>query len=613
MGFIEGFLGGLEGVSSWKLRNAMARKAELETQLQEQQLASQGTLKEKLFHPGQTEAFQIPAREVSSGNLKDVIKEARMGPMDSQFGMQMPSVRGYQQATNPSTHDFTQDYSSIRGQRQMPQTFADFVPSRFITRPAAEVQGPGAPVPEYAPKDVNPDAHTPEMYKQILAMQKEGQRPIAPAYQSQEPAYGMEPQLPVMAPAQTVQRQVPGTAGPLAGLSPQMKEIAEALLVQSGGDYAKTATVLNMMAGQEIIPVPHKVGEAGPGNFIYSSDSMGNILPGGVQVPQRQSGMQVVKVPGEPVRILRPDGKSELMLDEAGNPIMVPENPGEQNFGGATGQQIMLVARERFPQEMAALDQQLGRPANFNDLRSAPNDLQAKVNKAWIDQKSKLMGMQQDWILGRNVQQGYEMPLSPEAAAKAGVTPGTTLKEVKNQGLSAMNPVQRQTYADFGTAMNIIEDVGQYAEKIPEVHPGLISRLTEGGRNWANALAQTDENASMLQTKVGELSRMVRALGESGALATKDVDRVIALMPSLFDTKSIRTKKLADIRDLFEKNKANFLNSLGPMPGEKTGQRPTSGKAPSKKEQEMNALYEQEKAKAKQELMQRGGMNGTHP
>jgi len=608
----------------------MAKKLKMENELLQQKVGAQRSLQDLLFQPGQTETVTVPPQELSSGNLHDVIREARSGPLDSAFGVKMPSLRGYQQ-TAPESYDFASGSGAVvpqlRGERQdLPGPFPkSFTPSRFINHPAAELHGPGAPVQQrvFTPDEI---AQMPQMgmspYEigQIADAQEtvEGPQPVRPAYQSREPIVGMEPQLPVMSPATTRQQDVPGTAGPFAQLSPQMQQLARAMLDHSGGDYTQTASMVNLLAPSANLPVPTSYQKFGPGDLVLATDPIGRPRldaqgkPLMIQVPQRYTQSQMIKVPGEYIRVWNPQrGVMELALDDDGNPMRMPESPTAENFGGSTGQQIVMLARQKFPQEMAALDHALGHPASFNDLRNAPSELQGKINAAWIDQKGKLMGMQQDWILGRNVEQSYEMPLGPEAAAKAGVIPGTTLGEVKKLGLSAVGPTQRQAYADFGSAVNILEDIGKYAMKVPDVQPGMFNRLTEGGRNWMNALAQTDENAAMMQTKIGELSRLVRALGESGALATKDVDRAAALVPSLFDTKSIREKKLADLHALFEENKINFLNSLGPIPGTQTGQLPKQNAAPAgaSKEQEMKALYEQEKAKAKQEMMQ----HGTHP
>ncbi len=439
MGFGDGFAAGVDSGSAFALRRQMAKKLKMENELLQQKVGAQRSLQDLLFQPGQTETVTVPPQELSSGNLHDVIREARSGPLDSAFGVKMPSLRGYQQ-TAPESYDFASGSGAVvpqlRGERQdLPGPFPkSFTPSRFINHPAAELHGPGAPVQQrvFTPDEI---AQMPQMgmspYEigQIADAQEtvEGPQPVRPAYQSREPIVGMEPQLPVMSPATTRQQDVPGTAGPFAQLSPQMQQLARAMLDHSGGDYTQTASMVNLLAPSANLPVPTSYQKFGPGDLVLATDPIGRPRldaqgkPLMIQVPQRYTQSQMIKVPGEYIRVWNPQrGVMELALDDDGNPMRMPESPSAENFGGSTGQQIVMLARQKFPQEMAALDHALGHPASFNDLRNAPSELQGKINAAWIDQKGKLMGMQQDWILGRNVKQAYEMPLSPEAAAKAG-------------------------------------------------------------------------------------------------------------------------------------------------------------------------------------------------
>ena len=61
------------------------------------------------------------------------------------------------------------------------QALEDYMKKTTPQAVHAPAEGPGAPVPAFAPEEVNPNAHNPEDYQQILALQQEGPRPTSPA------------------------------------------------------------------------------------------------------------------------------------------------------------------------------------------------------------------------------------------------------------------------------------------------------------------------------------------------------------------------------------------------------------------------------------------------
>lgn len=154
--------------------------------------------------------------------------------------------------------------------------------------------------------------------------------------------------------------------------------------------------------------------------------------------------------------------------------------------------------------------------------------------------------------------------LNPTEASMLGVPYGTTKTEAAGQGMSAVPQAKREVLASFDTAVNILKDVETYSKKVNTFNAGIggATRLAKGVSNWAGGKTQTAPDVTALMNKTGELSMLIRALGEKGALAEGDVARGLKLIPTEFDTSTVAKQKLNDLRDLFAKNKQTMLISF---------------------------------------------------
>jgi len=227
-----------------------------------------------------------------------------------------------------------------------------------------------------------------------------------------------------------------------------------------------------------------------------------------------------------------------------------------------------------------------------------------------VSQAGKIAGAQAEAGINKQLDQ----PLSLTDANKVGMPAGTTMREARKMELMAPDLKQKQDYYHFASAGNILDDIFKYAKEVPDVKPGMINRLVGGSKNYAAQLGQTNHAAKMLDIKKGEVALLVRALGESGALATLDVERVKSLLPQVWDTMAIRTSKMQDLMQLFESNYQSYVKSHSPMTAEsmKSGGPASNSKTPGMqggrktpaRTAEEQAIYDKARAKSAQNLRQ---------
>jgi hypothetical protein len=207
-----------------------------------------------------------------------------------------------------------------------------------------------------------------------------------------------------------------------------------------------------------------------------------------------------------------------------------------------------------------------GKPLTFDMYRKyATVDEKASMNKFINEQAVSQAGKIANAQANAAITKQLDQPLPLEAANKVGMPAGTTMRQAKDMELMAPDLAQKKDYYHFASASNIMDDIFQYAKQVPDVKPGLINKLVGGTKNYVAQIAQTNHAAKMLEIKKGEVALLVRALGESGALATLDVERVKALLPNVWDTMDIRQSKMHDLKQLFESNYQSYVRAHAPM------------------------------------------------
>jgi hypothetical protein len=231
-------------------------------------------------------------------------------------------------------------------------------------------------------------------------------------------------------------------------------------------------------------------------------------------------------------------------------------------------------------------------------------------NRQAVSQAGRIAGAQAEAGINKQLDQ----PMSMGDVNKVGMPAGTTLRQAREMELMAPDLAQKKDYYHFASAGNILDDIFKYAKEVPDVKPGMVNRLVGGAKNYAAQLGQTNHAAKMLDIKKGEVALLVRALGESGALATLDVERVKALLPDVWDTMAIRTSKMKDLMQLFESNYQSYVKSHSPMTANdmKAGGPASNSKTPGiqggrktpARTAEEQKIYDTARAKSAQKMRQ---------
>jgi len=292
-----------------------------------------------------------------------------------------------------------------------------------------------------------------------------------------------------------------------------------------------------------------------------------------------------------------------------------PYLPGSANIGGKSGQDMADLYAQQFPERAQQIESMTRQPLTFDTYRkyATPQEkahMRDAANRQAVSQAGKIAGAQAEAGINKQLDQ----PLSLTDANKVGMPAGTTMRKAREMELMAPDLKQKQDYYNFASAGNIMDDIFKYAKEVPDVKPGMVNRLVGGGKNYAAQLGQTNHAAKMLDIKKGEVALLVRALGESGALATLDVERVKALLPDVWDTMAIRTSKMKDLMQLFESNYQSYVQSHSPMTaqGMKAGGPASNSKTPGvqggkktpARTAEEQKIYDAARAKSAQKMRQ---------
>ena len=182
-----------------------------------------------------------------------------------------------------------------------------------------------------------------------------------------------------------------------------------------------------------------------------------------------------------------------------------------------------------------------------NKGKSAEQEL--RINKMILETK-KLMN-----------ELGGENPVSTTDAANLGVPVGTPEKDTK--GMYAVSPMNRATLAQFKTARDIISQIEGYSKKVNTVPQEEWARnMAEGVVKKGKSLVKSDKDVYMLQNLGLKLSKIIRSLGEKGALAEGDVARGEASSPGTTDPIELAEQKIADLYEIIDKGMENLSSGL---------------------------------------------------
>jgi hypothetical protein len=132
-----------------------------------------------------------------------------------------------------------------------------------------------------------------------------------------------------------------------------------------------------------------------------------------------------------------------------------------------------------------------------------------------------------------------------------------SLALARERGYKILSDTERAAMSEFDPALAIVDDIAKYADEICTLEgPGA---RVKGAWRIAEAAAGMDPTVKLLQSKKGLLAKLIRAMGEKGTLATADVQRAIATIPSALSTKTEKDLYIKDLRALLQGAKGSRL------------------------------------------------------
>ena len=155
-----------------------------------------------------------------------------------------------------------------------------------------------------------------------------------------------------------------------------------------------------------------------------------------------------------------------------------------------------------------------------------------------------------------------DKPLSPNELVKfPGVKPGATLRDVQDiepQPESEIKIEQKlrpakQIVADLETVVNKVFPEGDFLE-----------RVGKGFEFTQQAATREDPDIVFLLDFQSKLAPLVKSLGESGALATEDVQRAEKFIPRLFpvpDSKEVALSKVKELKKIINSTQTKSSGS----------------------------------------------------
>jgi hypothetical protein len=152
-----------------------------------------------------------------------------------------------------------------------------------------------------------------------------------------------------------------------------------------------------------------------------------------------------------------------------------------------------------------------------------------------------------------------------------GQTPpiGTTFAEARAMGAQVLSAEDQKRTIQADQALGILNQLEELAigpdGVFNEVQPGLANRAGSAIQFGLDMLSQNDPRASQFHDmSQATLAPFIKFLGETGSLATGDVQRAIGLLPRIFplpDTGEVARDKIAELKEIITRG-VSKMNSV---------------------------------------------------
>ncbi|MCR4307789.1 MAG: hypothetical protein NUV80_04450 [Candidatus Berkelbacteria bacterium] len=142
--------------------------------------------------------------------------------------------------------------------------------------------------------------------------------------------------------------------------------------------------------------------------------------------------------------------------------------------------------------------------------------------------------------------------LSFDEAQRFNVPVGTRRSAVQGQSVPdkpiVPTEAERTSQRTDATIGEVVNQISELSKKVNKSN----NRLIQSFKVITGKYLQTDVDAAELDSKRGYLSQIIRSLGEKGTLSEGDVQRAIATIPSISDTRAVAQRKIASLQKVLK-------------------------------------------------------------
>jgi hypothetical protein len=256
----------------------------------------------------------------------------------------------------------------------------------------------------------------------------------------------------------------------------------------------------------------------------------------------------------------RPKGTGSPIAD-FGSAMMASQQAGDQFSADALRAKLMQM-------QMAQANQGAQDPSTIREMRALGYPLTQEGFEAYNKAQARP---------GTTINIGEEMnkpiPIAQLDTVRMpdGTTPpiGTTFAQAREMGAKVLSAEDQKRTIQADQALGILNQLEELAigpnGVFNEVEPGLANRAASAIDFGLEMLTQNDPRASQFHDmSQATLAPFIKFLGETGSLATGDVQRAIGLLPRIFplpDTGEVARDKIKELREIITRG-VTKMNSV---------------------------------------------------
>ena len=184
----------------------------------------------------------------------------------------------------------------------------------------------------------------------------------------------------------------------------------------------------------------------------------------------------------------------------------------------------------------------LAQKKQAQDAKNAQNKAVIELKTAELAIKKQQMEKVDDPYLKTYELQAFGAPAGTKRSQVAGQVP--------------VSPANRSKLVEIDKALPILDSLDTLSQEL-NLGESALGAEVKGAVSSIKGLSRTTVEGRYKSAR-DNIAQLVRAMGESGALATKDVDRILDDLPTFRDSKDSRKARLDRIRTIMNQNKTRL-------------------------------------------------------